>query len=85
MTMRLDAHWMPFTANRAFKRAPRLLVAAKDMHYTAEDGREMHKSWGNAIEFNEAADKIGVDVMRWLYAGTPPERNVPPRAALSIR
>ena len=30
----------------------------------AEDGREMHKSWGNAIEFNEAADKMGVDVMR---------------------
>jgi beta-alanine--pyruvate transaminase len=35
----LDAHWMPFTANRAFKRAPRLLVGAKDMHYTAADGR----------------------------------------------
>jgi beta-alanine--pyruvate transaminase len=35
----LDALWMPFTANRAFKRAPRLLVAARDMHYTAEDGR----------------------------------------------
>jgi isoleucyl-tRNA synthetase len=30
----------------------------------AEDGREMHKSWGNAIEFNEAADQMGVDVMR---------------------
>ncbi len=35
----LDAQWMPFTANRAFKRAPRMLVAAKDMHYTASDGR----------------------------------------------
>jgi len=33
-----------------------------------EDGRPMHKSWGNSIEFNEAADKIGVDVMRWMYA-----------------
>jgi isoleucyl-tRNA synthetase len=33
----------------------------------AEDGRPMHKSWGNSIEFNEAADKIGVDVMRWMY------------------
>ncbi|MFC1649151.1 isoleucine--tRNA ligase [Patescibacteria group bacterium] len=33
----------------------------------AEDGREMHKSWGNAIEFNGGADKIGVDVMRWMY------------------
>ena len=35
----LEALWMPFTANRAFKRAPRMLVAAKDMHYTAADGR----------------------------------------------
>ena len=33
----------------------------------AEDGRPMHKSWGNSIEFNEAADKMGVDVMRWMY------------------
>jgi len=35
----LRAFWMPFTANRQFKRAPRLLVAAKDMHYTTDDGR----------------------------------------------
>src|SRR6185437_4891372 len=37
----LDELWMPFTANRAFKRAPRMLVAAKDMHYTAADGRQI--------------------------------------------
>ena len=37
----LDAHWMPFTANRTFKRAPRLLVGAKDMHYTSADGRRI--------------------------------------------
>ena len=37
----LEAYWMPFTANRAFKRAPRLLVGAKDMHYTASDGRKI--------------------------------------------
>ena len=41
-----------------------------------EKGEEMHKSRGNAIEFNEAADKIGVDVMRWLYLRTNPEHNV---------
>ena len=28
----------------------------------------MHKSWGNAIEFDEAAERMGVDVMRWMYA-----------------
>ncbi|MCJ7718270.1 MAG: DUF5915 domain-containing protein, partial [Anaerolineales bacterium] len=42
----------------------------------AEDGREMHKSWGNSIEFNEAADKMGVDVMRWLYCAHNPENNL---------
>ncbi len=42
----------------------------------AEDGREMHKSWGNAIEFNEAADKMGVDTMRWLYCAHKPENNL---------
>jgi isoleucyl-tRNA synthetase len=42
----------------------------------AEDGREMHKSWGNAIEFNDAADKMGVDVMRWLYCSHKPENNL---------
>ena len=42
----------------------------------AEDGREMHKSWGNSIEFNEAADKMGVDVMRWLYSAHKPENNL---------
>ncbi|MBE0627967.1 MAG: aminotransferase class III-fold pyridoxal phosphate-dependent enzyme, partial [Burkholderiales bacterium] len=35
----LAAFWMPFSANRQFKQAPRLLVSAKDMHYTAHDGR----------------------------------------------
>jgi len=37
----LSAFWMPFTANRQFKKAPRMLVAAKDMHYTASDGRSI--------------------------------------------
>lgn len=41
-----------------------------------EDGRPMHKSWGNAIEFNEGAEKIGVDVMRWMYATADPEQNL---------
>src|SRR5690606_3325124 len=37
----LSAIWMPFTANRQFKQAPRMLVAAKDMHYTSSDGRQI--------------------------------------------
>lgn len=42
----------------------------------AEDGRPMHKSWGNSIEFNEGADKIGADVMRWMYARQNPADNM---------
>ncbi|HKW48085.1 MAG TPA: aspartate aminotransferase family protein [Gemmatimonadaceae bacterium] len=37
----LEELWMPFTANRAFKRAPRLLTEAKGMYYTAADGRRV--------------------------------------------
>ena len=36
-----QAFWMPFTANRQFKAAPRVLVAAKDMHFTSDDGRQV--------------------------------------------
>lgn len=42
----------------------------------AEDGRAMHKSWGNSIEFNEGADSIGVDVMRWMYSRQNPESDM---------
>jgi len=33
-----------------------------------EKGEEMHKSKGNAIWFDEAAEKMGVDIMRFMYA-----------------
>ena len=37
----LEAFWMPFTANRQFKKAPRLLVEADGMYYKTADGREV--------------------------------------------
>jgi beta-alanine--pyruvate transaminase len=37
----LAAHWMPFTANRAFKKQPRLLAGAEGMHYITVDGRKI--------------------------------------------
>ncbi|MFA5537947.1 MAG: aspartate aminotransferase family protein [Gemmobacter sp.] len=37
----LRAFWMPFTANRQFKKAPRMFVGAQDMHYTTADGRQV--------------------------------------------
>ncbi|MDC0235210.1 class I tRNA ligase family protein, partial [Candidatus Marinimicrobia bacterium] len=42
----------------------------------AEDGRDMHKSWGNTIWFDDAAEEMGVDVMRWMYASQNPEHNL---------
>ena len=37
----MDAYWMPFTANRQFKKAPRLLAKAKDMHFWTPEGRQI--------------------------------------------
>ena len=50
-----------------------------------EDGRPMHKSWGNAIEFDEAAERMGVDVMRWMYAHGAAGRQHPVRLARGRR
>ena len=36
----------------------------------------MHKSAGNAIDFDEAAERMGVDVMRWMFAKARPEENI---------
>ena len=41
-----------------------------------ESGAEMHKSQGNAIWFDDAAEDIGVDVIRWLYTRQNPEINL---------
>ncbi|MFL6049151.1 MAG: isoleucine--tRNA ligase [Gaiellales bacterium] len=41
-----------------------------------ETGRPMHKSWGNAIWFDDAAEKMGADVMRWMFAAQTPSQNL---------
>ena len=41
MATDLDAFWMPFTANRQFKKAPRLFTKAKGMHFWTDDGRQV--------------------------------------------
>ena len=41
-----------------------------------ENGEEMHKSKGNSIPFEEAADKMGADVMRWVFARHIPQNNL---------
>jgi len=41
-----------------------------------EKGEEMHKSKGNAIWFDEAVEKMGADLMRWMYLAAPPYHNL---------
>jgi isoleucyl-tRNA synthetase len=41
-----------------------------------ETGREMHRSWGNAIDVNDAFAQMGADVMRWQFTSQPPSQNL---------
>ena len=40
-SLNLEPLWLPFTPNRQFKAAPRVIAGAKDMHYTTVDGRTL--------------------------------------------
>ncbi len=42
---KLDAYWMPFTANRDFKKKPRIIKAASGHHYTANDGTRLYDTF----------------------------------------
>ena len=37
----LESLWMPFTPNKSFKKYPRIIVGAKDMHFISDDGRDI--------------------------------------------
>ena len=41
-----------------------------------EKGREMHGSWGNMIQAEDAFTRMGADVMRWQYCAQPPDRDL---------
>jgi isoleucyl-tRNA synthetase len=41
-----------------------------------EHGHEMHKSSGNSIDFDDAAERVGADAIRWLYMGANPANNI---------
>ena len=57
------------------KKSPfRILQGYASLH--DEHGEEMHKSKGNAIWSNDAAEKIGADVMRWMFAKHNPVQNL---------
>jgi isoleucyl-tRNA synthetase len=41
-----------------------------------QEGHEMHKSSGNVIWFDDAAETMGADVMRWMYCRSNPENSM---------
>ena len=56
-------------------RAPyRSVLGYEKLH--DETGRAMHKSWGNAIWFDDAVEEMGADVMRWMYVAQNPSQNM---------
>ena len=59
----LESYWLPFTPNRAFKAAPRLIARAKDMHYYTPDGRAVLDGtaglWCTNAGHNRDADRGG--------------------------
>jgi beta-alanine--pyruvate transaminase len=72
----LSAFWMPFTANRQFKKAPRLFVGAKDMHYLTSDGRKVLDGTAGLWCVNaghcrpKIADAVARQAATLDYAGT---------------
>ena len=44
-TAALDSYWMPFTANRDFKKNPRFLLSASGHYYQTADGRQVYDSF----------------------------------------
>ncbi len=56
-------------------RAPYRKVLTYEKLLDAE-GREMHGSWGNLISADDAFERMGADVMRWLYCQQPPAQNI---------
>jgi beta-alanine--pyruvate transaminase len=70
----LDAHWMPFTANRQFKADPRLIVAGSGAYYTDADGRKIFDGlsglWccGLGHGRKEIAEAIGRQATQLDYA-----------------
>lgn len=64
------------TMSTVFEQMPPTKIVHGYSTLYAEDGRPMHKSWGNAIWFDDAAETMGVDTMRWLFLNQPLDQNL---------
>ena len=70
----LDAHWMPFTANRQFKRDPRIITEAQGCYYTDSEGRKIFDGlsglWCTGLGHGrrEIAEAVGKQAARLDYS-----------------
>jgi len=70
----LDAHWMPFTANRSFKAQPRMIVGAQGAYYQDANGRKIFDGlsglWCSGLGHGrrEVAEAIGRAAAHLDYA-----------------
>ena len=69
--VRLWFYSMLFISTTIENKTPYKSVLAHGM-VLDENRREMHKSWGNVIWADEALEKIGADIMRWMYCTQNP-------------
>jgi len=72
------SHWFYaiLTMSTVLEKLPPFKVLQGYATMRDEHGEEMHKSKGNAIWFDDAAEKIGADVMRWMFAKHNPIQNL---------
>ncbi|MEK6974269.1 MAG: isoleucine--tRNA ligase [Nanoarchaeota archaeon] len=73
--VRLWFYSLMFMSVTLENRAPYRKVFSYEKVYD-EHGKPMHKSAGNAIWFDDSAEKMGVDVMRWMYCKQDPKFNL---------
>jgi isoleucyl-tRNA synthetase len=73
--IRLWFYSISFMSMTLVGRLPYRSVLTYELVYD-EHGKPMHKSTGNMIETDEAFERMGADVMRWLYCSTPTQQNV---------
>jgi len=70
----LDAHWMPFTANRQFKKDPRLIVSAQGNYYFDSTGRKVFDGlsglWTNGLGHGrkEISDAVSSQIQQLDYS-----------------
>ena len=63
-----------FMAVTLVGRSRRTAACSRTRRSTTRPGEPMHKSWGNAIELNEALERMGADVARWLFCEQQPSQ-----------